>query len=253
MRSKMELVSSSIYEGLMLKGLKRYYVEDLTDRDYILENTTPYMITLLDKTIEDHSWGSMLVKVVDLLLEYVQKSKEELISFKTNRCNKSIFSFEPKVNCKPLKCGLFLDCNNTAQLSCWLLQDILDFFEIDRAKVQFIIHRTPAAEPKEVKNHIRSDFEKGFKKYLIEFHQKSYDETETIINIIEKLNKVLANQSPSYNDFFLFDEYQYAYNYCKKVKDLLESRLPYNDRRKYIEALEYIVKYYSYIDKELKQ
>ena len=35
------------------------------------------------------------------------------------------------------------------------LQDLLDFFNVDKSQVKLVIHRSPAAEPKEVKRALR--------------------------------------------------------------------------------------------------
>lgn len=251
MKNEIEMIKSNTHESLILKGTKRYYFENLANRDYTLENTTPYMVTIFDKVIEEHSWGKMLVKVVDLMLERIRKSREELLSFRTNWSKKAIFTIENKVNHKLLRCGLFFNCNHTAQHSCWLLQDVLDFLLIDKTTVQLIIHRAPASEPKDIKQYIKKEFKNGFRRYLLEIYQKTEDEIETIIEAIDQvLNKVLQKESRSYNDLFLFDEYAYAYNYCQKVKKYLELNLSCKDRSKYIECLDLLLKYYSCIEKE---
>ena len=72
MKNEIEMIKSNTHESLILKGTKRYYFESLANRDYTLENTTPYMVTVFDKVIEEHSWGKMLVKVVDLMLERIR-------------------------------------------------------------------------------------------------------------------------------------------------------------------------------------
>ena len=37
---------AEVFENVVFEGNKRYYIEDLTKRDYILENTTPYQLEL---------------------------------------------------------------------------------------------------------------------------------------------------------------------------------------------------------------
>lgn len=247
MMPKNEFVRSDIYEGLLLKGSKRYYIEDLTSRDYFLENTTPYALVVLDTVILESSWGTLLVKTLDLLLDKIPKTEEELLDFRTGWSKKAIFSVMNRTNHKPLRCGLFFNCNHTARHSCWLLQDLMDFFGVDKSTLQFVIHRSPAAEPKAVRQYMRNDFESGFRNHMMQVHKKTKAESDEIIDMIEKcLNGWLAKQSPSYNDFFLFDEYSYAYNYCKKTNDYLEGRVPYATRRKFAEILKLLLQYYAF-------
>ena len=241
-----------IYEGLLLKGSKRYYVENLMVRDFALENTVPHTFDVLGQTIQESSWGNLLVKTVDLLLANVGKTEEELLGFRVRWSKKAMFSVVNRTNHKPLRCGMFLCCNNTALHSCWLLQDLLDFFGVDKSTVRLVIHRSPAAEPKAVIEYMRGEFEKGFRIYLRDFHQKAEEAIDEIIGTVDKvLNAFLAETSPSYNDFFLFDEYAYAWNYYKKVKDDLERRLPYATRKESVDALELVRQYYSFRSKEL--
>ena len=52
-----ELVNSKkaeVFENVVFQGKRRYYIEDLTERDYSLENTTPYQLEIMGKVIEEH-------------------------------------------------------------------------------------------------------------------------------------------------------------------------------------------------------
>lgn len=48
---------AEVFENVVFEGQKRYYIEDLSKRDYSLENTTPYQIDILGNVVEEHSWG----------------------------------------------------------------------------------------------------------------------------------------------------------------------------------------------------
>ncbi len=51
---------AEVFENVVFEGKRRYYIEDLTERDYTLENTTPYQLEILGHAIEEHSWGNLL-------------------------------------------------------------------------------------------------------------------------------------------------------------------------------------------------
>ena len=69
-------------KGIVFSGKKRFYKEDLTERDYLLENTTPVSFSLYDYIIEETSWGEMLRSVVALLLSIFPEKRNGLLSFK---------------------------------------------------------------------------------------------------------------------------------------------------------------------------
>ena len=83
----------SIFANMVFEGIKRYYVENLDERDYSLENTVPYEFTLGDTVIEEHSWGNLICAVVDLLLEKFPHGEEFLLDFSAPWSKKNIFAF----------------------------------------------------------------------------------------------------------------------------------------------------------------
>ena len=61
-----ELVNAKkaeIFENVVFDGERRYYIQDLTERSYSLENCTPYQIEIDDIVIEEHAWGILLCKM----------------------------------------------------------------------------------------------------------------------------------------------------------------------------------------------
>lgn len=243
-------VKSDVFESLLYKGNKRYYVEDLASRDFTLENTTPYILTIFDKRIEKHAWGELLVEVIDYLVERTSKTIEDMKNFKAeNWTSKKIFSLDKKTNHKALKNGMFLNCNHTALHSCWLLQDLLKFFEVDAKDVSFIIHRSQSAEPKQVKEYLREKTKHEFNDYLLNVCGKTNEEILQITNSIDDvLNKILSQRlckTPSYIDFFLFDNNTYFYQYSKKTKEYLEKNLNLKDRSRFVETLDILNEFYK--------
>ncbi len=43
---------AEVFENVVFEGTRRYYVEDFSERDYSLENTTPYQLDILGYIIE---------------------------------------------------------------------------------------------------------------------------------------------------------------------------------------------------------
>ena len=158
-----------------------------------------------------------------------------------------MYSREKKTNYKVLTEDLFINVNHTALHSCWFLQDLLDYFKVDRSTVRFLIHRPSGAEPENVKEYILNRSKKDFIVYLKENHQLTEEAAQSIVNLIDKhLNPLLCKVSKSYTNFFLFDSNTTLYNYIKRVKEkILASGYEEKAKKLLIAVLEYIVKYYK--------
>ncbi len=237
---------AEVFENVVFYNKKRYYIEDLAERDYSLENTTPYQIEIFNNIIEESSWGGLLCKVTNLCIEKSPRPIDELLNFSVQWTKASIFSENAKTNYKLLDLGVYLNCNHTALHSCWLLQDLLDFYGIDKSSVRLLIHRPCSAEPTKVKEYISKRFKSGFSAFLLEKHQLSEEISQKILLNIEKhLNPILAKVSKSYTNFFLFDDNTTLYNYSKRVREII-AKSKYEERSKKVlnTYLDFILEYY---------
>ena len=237
---------------MVFEGTRRYYVENLEERDYTLENTIPYEITFGDTVIEEHSWGNLICAVVDLLLEKFPHGEEFLLGFSVPWSKKKIFATNQKTNYKKVSNGLYVNCNHTALHSCWLIQDLLDHFSVNKGDVTLLIHRSPAAEPKEVRECIESTIKESFCAYLLKNCEKTDDECRQIISDFEDiLNPLLKKVSPSYNNFFLFDSRAYLSGYIKKINEKIETNIPSEiDKERLRESIKLLTDFYKDYEKK---
>lgn len=239
---------AEVFENIVFEGKRRYYVEDLTQRDYSLENTTPYQLELLGHPIEEHTWEILLCTVTQLLLEIFPDYKEKILTFRCNWSKAAMFSLDPKTNYKSICQGLYMNCNHTALHACWFLQDLLDFFNIDKASVSFLIHRPSSAEPARVKEYIEKRFKRNFASYICFKYNKPEEYAEKVIRVIEKyLNPMLSKISKSYTNFFLFDDNVTLNNYVKKVREKINMSFKLEEKNKKVlnKYLDYLIRYYS--------
>lgn len=240
---------AEIYENVVFEGKKRYYIEDLSQRDYRLENTTPYQISIAGHAISATAWGKMLCETVNFLLEQNPLTDEQLLAFRTEWTKSVIFSVVKKTNFKLINNGLYLNCNHTALHSCWLLQDILNLFSVDVASTTLLIHRPCSAEPANVRDYIEKRFKNGMLEYLVINQQLSEENAHVIINIIStQLNAILATISRSYTNFFLFDDSSVLHNYAKNVREKIAQTSNINaDAKELLNlALDYLLKYFKH-------
>lgn len=237
---------AEVFENVVFFKKRRYYIEDLTVRDFSLENTTPYQIKIGDTIIEEHAWVKLLCEVTKYLLKESPKTNEELLNFSCHWTKTKMFATEKKTNFKIIYEGLYLNCNHTALHSCWLLQNILDLFSIDKSSVYFLIHRPCGAEPANVKEYIEKRFIRCFLDYLMVDRNINDCDALDVIKSFEYINKLLASVSKSYTNFFLFDDNATLQNYSKKVEDEIKrSECNDDDKEKFINNIALLVDYYK--------
>lgn len=239
---------AEIFENVVFNGDRRYYIQDLTERSYSLENCTPYQIEICGVIIEEHAWGILLCKTTQMLLEKFPEKEVDIFSFRTDWSKQEIFTMQPKTNSKLVKPNLYINCNHTALHSCWLLQQLLDFFNINKADVKLLIHKPCGSEPVKVKEYIIKRFKSGFADFLISKYKKSPEKANNVIEVIEKrLNPMLCKISKTYTNFFLFDDKYILSNYVKTLSEKIKSNLliKENVRNGLCRYLDYIKAYYT--------
>lgn len=246
-----DLVNSKkaeVFKNIVFEGKRRYYVEDLTQRDYTLENTTPYQFKLGEYIIEDNAWTKMVLKIVRLLLYLYPHYRETIINFYCPWSKATIISRNPNKNYKEIYQGLYLNCNHTALHSCWLIQDLLDYFNIDKLSVSLLIHRPCSAEPQEVKNYVEKRFKKGFVEYIMLHYKATEEQANNVIMIIGRyLNPILSKISRSYTNLFLFDDYTTLTIYVKKIREQISITNAFSEKAKvrFNKYLDWLLKYYK--------
>lgn len=214
------------YRMTIAKNGQHYYSEDLMERDYSLECTTPIKFVYKTFSIENSSWKAMMPAIVNYFFLISNKSKNEALNLRTDWTKQAYF-YESKIksNLILLDNGLLLNGNFTAPHSVRCLQDLLDFFEIKRSECTLIIHRPSNAEPIEIQNFFRKERQEKFKVYLHTLYQYDDKRCNKIINNIDYLSKkYLSNFSKSYCDFFLFDSYNAFLTYKAKMLDFIKEQ-----------------------------
>ena len=205
--------------NIILKGNERFYIENLNERDFVLEGATPVYLLIDDKYISERSWIGIIPKLAIFLQSKNTKTKQELLNYRTEWTKSQIFSEDKRINFKPVFDGLYINTNMTAVHSVWLIQDLLLLFGEDISKVTLLIKRPPSIEPKEVRDYVKSEIKMHFADYL---RAKKMDQESItkVISGIETMNKYLAKISKPYCDFYLLDNTYTIANYKSRfIKD----------------------------------
>jgi hypothetical protein len=204
---------------------QRYYTESLVTKDYDLENTTPYTLDIGKSCFITSSWKQLLIEVSTFLLKDNPSIKNDLLAYKPDWSSSHPYSPFIKKNTDMVGEGIFIHCTYTARQSCWVLRDVLIIGGYDLSKCQFVIHRTPSAEPKECREFYEKKTKDGFKYYYVQLYKYSEERADKVIRNIEKLNRFLQNVSPAYDNFFLINDVYTFSNLKSKLIKYMEPKV----------------------------
>ena len=205
-------------------GTQRYYKQSLTEKEYSLENTTPFVLEAGGKSFMTSSWKQLLLDVCREFLKDSPKKWVDLLRYTPSWTDMSQFSIVPAKNWEPVSERLYLICNHSAIHAFWLLREVLIIFGVDLKTCNFLIHRSPGSEPKECREFFENKTKTSFIYYYTHLLKKPEEKAYQIIRNIEKLNKLLGEFSRSYDNFFLFDSNNVYASYKAKFLDFLRFR-----------------------------
>ena len=245
----MDGVKVTIFDyDLLIEGKRRYYKENLFERDFTLENTTPYLLNVKGYEIIETTWVEMICSLSTYLILNGDKTDDELLRYRTMWSKSDIFCTEKRINFKRIKDGLYINCNHTALHSCWFIQDLLEFFKINIEDVEFYIHRPSSTEPLIVKKYFIEKKHKEFELFLTEVKNKTDDQSKKIIsNMDYYLNIFLKKTSKSYDNVFLFDDVLTATNYIAKIKEFISKQDGISEKNKIVfdRYCSYLLEFYK--------
>lgn len=233
---------------LLIVNKKRYYLQDLTVRDYILENSTPYILRFNDYEFRETTWIELLRNLAAYLITEYPDKILKIYDFQTKWSKAIIFSNKQRTNFRKINENLYINGNHTALHSCWLVQDLLEYFNINTSNITFYIHRPSSIEPKIVKEYLLNKAHKEFSLFLKYEHNKDDEQAKKIIqNISNHLNKILQNISKSYDEVFLFGDYQTFYNYIKRISESMKKDQKYDEKSQNIlnRYIKYLIDFYK--------
>ena len=222
----------NIYEknGIILKNNERFYSENLLERDFFLEGATPVYIMINDKYISDRSWIGIIPKLAIYLQDNFPKEKHELIEYRTPWSKTQIFSHEKRTNYSPIFESMFINTNHTAVHSVWLIQDLLDFYNIDKNGVTLLIKRPPSIEPEEVKQFARQEVIFHFAEFLRE-KKMDQDSIDKVLKGMDVINKHMPKISKTYCDFYLIDNSLNVSNYKSRFLKECVKYVGWNEKK----------------------
>lgn len=216
--------------GIVFVKSKRYYYEDLSEKHYNLECTTPFSLEFDGRYFVTSSWKQLLVEVMSHLLEKDPNKKDLLLEYKYEWNGKQPFWSTEEKHREKVGDGIYLLCNLSALHSCWLLREMLAEFGIDLKKCKFIIYRPPFSEPAECRQFYELKTKNAFKYYYVKLLKHSEERTEQVLRNIEKLNKIMPMFTEAYDNLFLITDNNIYATYKSKLLDYIRYNMHSNDK-----------------------
>jgi len=194
----------------------RYYYCSLDSRPWILDFTTPFLLIVEEESFFEKAWTKLIKDLAVYLQQKYPKTKQELLEFRTEWSKASIYSeIKSFTNMVELEPTLYLSVNYTALHSAWFVQDLLDFYSIDKNDCLLIVHKPPKAEPMEIQIALEESVIEDFKMYL-QHKGLDMEKSERIVKGLKAVNRIMAKTNYSYNNFFLFDNINFFSTYKSK-------------------------------------
>lgn len=235
--------------GIVYIENERFYTFSLFEKRFDLESTRPLFVRIDGKILEAHTWGSLIVMVLDYAISKKNCTKEMLLNFNVTWSNSSIISDVKSIRTDfDLKNGLYVNTNHTSVHCCWIIQDFLKYCGYDLSEISIVIKRTGSSEKAEVRDYYISKNISGFNTYINENYptekRTRYLKCANFVKAVDE--KITRKALKSVYSIYLIDNVQAMYK-CKA--DLLTYLKNKTAVKK--EQLEFITEglnlYYEYI------
>lgn len=232
-----------IYEKYKIHVIngRRYYEYNVDEKLPLLDNTIPYYFKYKDIEIYDNRWMFLALKIVQELDKQNPKTDDYLLGIRYSWSKTDVFLKAKRINYLPFR-DLYLNTNHTSTHALMSIQCLLRAYGVDSSECFLLINRHPVAEPYEVREYIIDQERRGFSKSLLA-RRFSFSRISKILSNFEVINKILAKTTPSFDNFYLFDDYYYFTNY--KCKVIERAEMVYQDKPQNIELIKKYLDYYD--------
>lgn len=232
-----------IYEKYKIHVIngRRYYEYNVDEKLPFLDNTIPHYFKYKDIEIYDNRWKVLALKIVQELDKRNPKSDDFLLNIKYSWSKTEVFSKTKRTNYTPFR-DLYLNTNHTSTHALMSIQCLLRAYDVDPKECYLLINCHPVAEPAEVREYIIGQERRGFSKSLLA-RRFGFSRISKILSNFDIINKLLAKTSPSFDNFYLFDDYYYFANY--KSKTIEKANQVYQFKPQNIELVKKCLDYYD--------
>lgn len=163
-----------------------------------------------------------------------------MLNIKYSWSKTKVFSKIKRTNYTPFR-DLYLNTNHTSTHALMSIQCLLRAYDVDPKECYLLINRHPIAEPVDVREYIINRERRGFAKSLLA-RRFSFARVYKILSNFDVVNKLLTKTSPSFDNFYLFDDYYFT-NYKSKVIE--KANLAYQDKPLNIVLVKRYLDYYD--------
>lgn len=198
---------------------ERYFVIDLSKRDYTVDFTTPFFMETTGYSSFQEKWPYLLVDIADYLIKKHQDINiDKILHFIPIWLGFNAFNKEADKGYVYVCKNIYVYSNLSDTKCLMLIQDLLLLFKEDPLKWKLLIYRPPCLLPEELKKEMKSDRVTSFRYYLGTLMHYDDKKVDTIVKNIDVINRYTPNISKIYSDIYLFNS---AYSFYINRKKLI--------------------------------
>ena len=224
---------------------KRCYEIDLLNKTPQVKHSVPYLFIYNDEEIKDNNWKKLELNLVRRFDSENPKSKAELLNYSYYWSKQKPFSLTKKANHEHLKDDIYINLNHESDHALMNIQFLFEIYNKSLKDCSLFIRKHFVVEPDEVKNAVTAINKTKFKEYLGK-RNKSEKYIENMFKIIDLINKESKGLNIAYDNFYIFDDYNYFLMYRNKVITYLKEKYFPNDSllKAYLKAFDDLTGFY---------
>lgn len=225
------------------------YKLDLNIKNYHLDSYSPYIFIIDGKKIEEVSWGRLLERLANYLINKYQASKNDLLEHRVSFSKAPIFLLEGSLASHyELENGLFLNCNRTSTHLCMSVTELLVFFAIRPSDCELYVRKPAGLEDEEVQVYYYERIKLAFIEYLSVTHRFEEAKIEAVLSAISKMDILLKIHFPNQLSFLSFDDKKDYSSFKSRFKFKIYPTLTQQEHAKSMTlVLELITKFHTYM------
>ncbi len=204
---------------------KRHLYEiDLAKRNYALAKCKPFLLEIKNMKFRQNSWIHLVEDTANYLIQESDKTAEELLLFRVNWTTRPIFILEKRLAAHkgPLINGLYIDVNHTAVHMIFIVQEMIEYFDVSKNDCRLIVYIPHGLEKQEVREYYYQKNKTKMIQFLKLMYQCTSEKIESVFSMISSLDSHLESMSDIYKSLLLFDSRKEYATAKARIKQYLD-------------------------------
>ena len=232
----------------------RCYKINLNERNFFLDYSSPQLLIIDGKEIDESSWSGLMGRLYNYLIRKHNISKEQLLSFSVEWSKKHIFSDVKMTGFDygPLENNLYYNVNNSSTHLQWTIQDFLLCLNEDLSQIELYIKIPASKEKDEVINYYFQLSKNKLKIFLSKRIGYDNKKISRFMSQFEKVDNVFKKYFKNQVSLLLLEDKHYYAMYKSKLLAKFNSVSRLSDLTERIKCiLDDLNLFYAYLEESL--